>query len=293
MRPLLSDDKGYPGKDRTAAARNGLRSAIETTGRILSEERAEIDLELTHERYDTLSPETTPNRYLFLCATPRTGSHRLCRAMYEMGLGVPTEYLHPWSFITMGKRWCPNTDPNTPEGFETYWREVCSRRKRNGLVSISVFGYQLPQVRRLIGNNERHIFIHLCRRKRSEQVASLMALYQTKMPYEGETRISGIPDISEISPRSIRVVNQFVELQNKRWRTFLRDKPHLTIITEEFFLNPARVLEEIAVHCGLNPKLLPIADAANATSQGNAYTGGQKAKKRIMAQFPDIFEALN
>lgn len=244
-------------------------------------------------QYDGQPDETHPPRYLLLCTTPRTGSHRLCRAMYELGLGVPTEYLHPWAFVTMAPRFSPGVDPETSEGFAAYWQQVCRYRQRGGLVAASVFGYQIAQVKAIIGDRDGDLFIHLFRRNRGEQVASLMALYQTKMPYEGEARISGIPDISEISPRSIRIVDQFLRAQNRRWRAYLADKPHLAIASEDFFADPEAVLERIAVHCGFAPNSLPIAEAARAIEGTSAYTANRNAKQKILADFPDAFAALD
>lgn len=259
----------------------------------MNESANKLDLEMSGQQYDRLSGEAGPVRYLFLCTTPRTGSHRLCRALYELGLGVPTEYLHPWAFETMGKRWCAGIDLATPAGFDAYWQQVCRLRRRGGFVAVSAFGYQTAQVRRLIGDADRHVFIHLYRRSRSDQVASLMTLYQTKMPYEGQAQISGIPDLSEISPRSIRIVNQFLALQQKRWRRFLAGKPHLEITTEDFFADPACMLARIADHCGLDAANLPIAEAARSTEATHAYSVNRDAKQSLMARFPDAFAALN
>ncbi len=252
-----------------------------------------VDLELSGEEYDRLSDEAGAPRYLFLCTTPRTGSHRLSRAMYELGLAFPGEYLHPWAFERMGKRWCPEADPATPEGFEVYWSNVCRWRGRDGIVACAAFGYQIAQVRQIVGTGEGHLFIHLHRRTRSDQVASLMTLYQTKMPYEGHAQISGIPDISEISPRSIRIVNQFLDLQERRWQAFLRDKPHLAVASEDFFADPAGVLERIAIHCGRDPAALPIAEAAGMAAATRAYTVNRDTKNELMAQFPEAFAGLD
>lgn len=256
-------------------------------------EAANVDLELSGEEYDRLSGEAGPPRYLFLCTTPRTGSHRLSRAMYELGLAFPAEYLHPWAFERLAERWCAEADPATPEGFEIYWSNVCRWRNRDGIVACAAFGYQIARVRQIVGTGEGHLFIHLHRRTRSDQVASLMALYQTKMPYEGHSRISGIPDISEISPRSIRIVSQFLDLQERRWQAFLRDKPHLSVASEEFFADPASVLERIASYCGRDPVTLPIAEAAGRAAAAQAYTIGRETKNGLMAQFPEAFAELD
>lgn len=259
----------------------------------MSEATNQTDLELSGEEYDRLSDEAGAPRYLFLCTTPRTGSHRLSRAMYELGLAFPGEYLHPWAFERLGKRLCPEADPATPEGFEVYWSNVCRWRRRGGIVACAAFGYQIAQVRQIVGTGEGHLFIHLHRRTRSDQVASLMTLYQTKMPYEGHARISGIPDISEISPRSIRIVNQFLDLQERRWQAFLRGKPHLSVASEEFFTDPACVLKRIAIHCGHDPATLPIAEAAGMAAAAQAYTANRETKNRLMAQFPEAFTELD
>ena len=105
-------------------------------------EAANVDLELSGEEYDRLSDEAGPPRYLFLCTTPRTGSHRLSRAMYELGLAFPAEYLHPWAFERLAERWCAEADPATPEGFEIYWSNVCRWRNRDGIVACAAFGYR-------------------------------------------------------------------------------------------------------------------------------------------------------
>lgn len=244
-------------------------------------------------QYDGPPDTLRAPRYLFLCTTPRSGSHRLCRAMYELGLGVPTEYLHPWAFETIAPRLAPGVDPTTEAGFAAYWQQVCRRRQRNGVVAASVFGYQLAQVRTILADRAGDLFIQLYRRSRSDQVASLMALYQTKRPYEGEAQINGIPDISEISPRSIRIVGQFLEMQNRRWRAFLADKSHLTIATEDFFGDPAATLERIVAHAGMQPDAAAIAQAAQAVTATGVYAANRAAKQKILAAHPDAFAALD
>ena len=60
--------------------------------------------DVTGEAFD--QPQPTPLRAkLFICASQRTGSHLLCRAMIHHGIGVPHEYFNTIHIAVLGPRW--------------------------------------------------------------------------------------------------------------------------------------------------------------------------------------------
>ncbi len=113
------------------------------------------------EGYDQAPEDGDARQLLFVCTTPRTGSDRVGRALYELGLGVQAEYFHPNSFDVLGTRWGMAGDPRSPGWLAAYWQEVRRRRTRNGVVAVSIFGFQLgiPQAVDPAGRPSRSSFI--------------------------------------------------------------------------------------------------------------------------------------
>ena len=136
-----------------------------------------LDLDFLDQAYDQAPHDGGARRLLFICTTPRTGSHRLSRALYDLGLGVPSEYFHPNTIEALAPRWGLAADRSSPGWLDVYWQEVLRRRTRGGIVAVSIFGIQIGLLKRLIGPGDRPLFIHLYRRSAAEQVASLLALY--------------------------------------------------------------------------------------------------------------------
>jgi LPS sulfotransferase NodH len=132
-----------------------------------------------------------------------------------------------------------------PGGIERYWAEVVRRRTRNGIVCISLFGSQLRLLERLMRPGLSPVYVYLHRRDIAEQVASLLALYQTKMPYHGEAIVPDLPGIGEVSDRAVRVLAKWIGLQNDKWRGFLNDLPHLAVASEDFLADPAATLRAV------------------------------------------------
>lgn len=184
-------------------------------------------------------------KYLFLCSSPRTGSHRLCDALYALGLGIPKEYFNSAYSGLLAAEWGLSIDFESTEGMTEYWRHIVRKRTRNGVVAISVFGSQLRWLQQVVTPSDRAIFIHLSRRNLAAQVASLIALYQTKMPFENNTIVPGIPDISEISERSIGIVERSIVQQNAKCRSYIAARPHVSVTTEGFLENPGETLRSI------------------------------------------------
>ena len=96
-----------------------------------------LDLRIWDAAFDEPDPGDASRQHLFLCTSPRTGSHRLMRALYDVGLGVPAEYFHPASVAHLGARWQVPTDMGQPGNAERYWRQVERHRTRNGIVARS------------------------------------------------------------------------------------------------------------------------------------------------------------
>lgn len=251
-----------------------------------------LDFAMLDERYDQPPYDGERPQLLVVCATPRTGSHSVGHALYELGLGVQAEYFHPNSFDLLGTRWGLDGDRRSPAWLDAYWREVVRRRTRNGIVAVSVFGFQLGFLKRVIRPNEQPIFLHLYRRSAADQIASLLALYQTKMPYENRLAMPNIPGISEISPRAIRILHQWLAQQNRKWRGFLADKPHLATSSEDFFRDPAEVLRAIVARSGiaLSPDL--IAAAAQGVRGAGAHSTNAAFKRQLMEEHAESFAAL-
>jgi hypothetical protein len=250
------------------------------------------DADFLGEDYDQAPHSGERRQLLVLCTTPRTGSHRLGRALYDLGLGIQAEYFHLNSVNVLGTRWRIEGDRQSPGWLDAYWQEVLRRRTRNGIAAISIFGSQLGILRRLIRPCDRPIFVHLYRRSAADQVASLLALYQTKMPYENRQVMPNIPDIGEISPRAIRVLDQWLAQQNRKWRGFLADKPHLTSASEDFFEQPAELLGAILARTGIAVSPSRIEAAAQQVRDAGAHAINADIKRRVMADHAASFAAL-
>jgi LPS sulfotransferase NodH len=250
------------------------------------------DLDPLDQRHDQLPDAVDAPRLLFLCTTPRTGSHRLGRALYELGLGVPAEYFHPYSLDVLGTRWAIPGDCRAPGWLERYWQEIRRRRARNGIVAASLFGFQLSVLKRLIGPADSPVFIHLYRRSATDQIASLLTLYQTKMPYENQRMLTNIPGIGEISPRAIRILNQWLTQQNRKWRGFLADKPHLSVSSEDFFERPSAILRAILTQGNIAIAPGRVDAAAQLVSRSRAYSTNAAIKRRLIEDHAASFAAL-
>jgi LPS sulfotransferase NodH len=250
------------------------------------------DLDYLDPAFDQPPGEGGASRLLVLCTTPRAGSHRLGRALFDLGLGVQEEYLDPRVLRILGQRWGVEVDPPSPESTGAYWRQLRRRRARNGVFALSVFGHHLTILERLIVPSDRPVFVHLYRRDAADQVASLLALYRTKRPYEHDYIADDIPDISEISPRSIRLIHRSLALQNRKWRRFLADKPHLSTSCEDFFAHPGEVLRAIAARCGTDPVPSWIDAAAEAVSRSRPYALNAAVKQQILRDHAASFAAL-
>jgi LPS sulfotransferase NodH/glycosyltransferase involved in cell wall biosynthesis len=61
------------------------------------------EAQLTEARFDHPAGET--HTKVFICATPRSGSWLLCRALLHYGVGVPHEYYNPRHFGVLGPRY--------------------------------------------------------------------------------------------------------------------------------------------------------------------------------------------
>ncbi len=180
----------------------------------------------------------------------------------------------------------------SPGWLDAYWREVIRRRTRNGIVVASVFGFQIGFLKRVLRADDQAIFVHLYRRSVADQVASLLALYQTKMPYEEQRPRPNIPGISEISPRAIRILGQWVAQQNRKWRSFLADRPHLTTSSEDFFRDPAQLLRAILARSGIALSEDKVGAALQGVRGAGAYSTNADFKQRILEEHAASFAAL-
>ncbi len=251
-----------------------------------------LDLALLDECYDQVPDDCEGKQLLFVCATPRTGSNRVGRALHDLGLGVQAEYFHPNSFDVLGTRWGVAGDRQSPGWLAAYWQEVLRRRMRNGIVAVSVFGFQLGILKQLIRPNDQPIFVHLYRRSTADQIASLLALYQTKMPFENRQAMANIPGISEISPRAIRILDQWLALQNRKWRGFLADKPHLAIASEDFFREPAELLRAILARCEISVPSSLVDVATRRVREAGPHSINAAIKQQLMEDHAASFAAL-
>ncbi len=236
-------------------------------------------------------PSLDRPKLLFVCTTPRSASHRLNRALFDLGLGVPAEYFNP-SAQQLLVRWGLGSDLEAPDDLATYWRELLRRRTRNGVFSMSLFGSQLRFLRRVLSPGDDAVFIHLQRRETASQIASLLVLYETKQPGETERSFSEIPGIREISPRAIRVLHQWIRLQNDKWRSFLATQPHLEITTESFLADPAECLLKILALGGWSGALGRVVQAVAGVTGSKAYATNAAIKQRLLRDFATTFAQL-
>ena len=229
---------------------------------------------------------------LFICTTPRSGSHSLCRALYDLGLGVPEEYFHPNAMAQLAARWAIPSDPASPQWFEAYWQRVQQQRNRNGIVAVSLFGYQTALLTRLLRPTDQPVFLHLHRLSATDQISSLIALYQTKKPYENDQQVPQIPDIGEISPRSIRILHKWLRMQNDKWCQFLADKPHLAMTSEELFSHSDKLLTRVVEHGQWPVPRDRIAQVATEVTRSQAYSVNAEIKRRLLAENAAAFAAI-
>lgn len=248
--------------------------------------------DLRDEAYDQPPHDVGVAQAIFLCTTPRTGSHRLAHALYDLGLGVMLEYFDQGTSEMLAERWSVAGDRQAPGWLDGYWREVLRRRTRNGIVAVSLFGSQLGILKQLVATVERPIFVHLYRLSMVDQIASLLAMYQTKMPYESERIVSSIPDIGEISPRSIRILHLWLALQNRKWRDFLADRPHLATSSEDFFRAPGDILRAILAQTDIAVAPAAIDQAARGVRVSGAYSINAAIKRRLIEDHAASFAAL-
>ncbi|MCC6828675.1 MAG: hypothetical protein IT550_10655 [Novosphingobium sp.] len=252
-----------------------------------------IDSSLTGAEHDRPWETGEPERHLFLCTTPRSGSHRLGRALFTLGIGCPAEYFHPSVVSDLAQRWQVPHAFASHDALRAYWQRVCALRRQQGTVAASLFAYQIRHLAALGLPADRSIHIHLRRRKLGQQVASLITLYRTKRPFDGEEEVSFIPDLNEISPRAIRILGQWIKMQNRRWEAFLADKPHVTVISEDFFARPDVIVPQVLDACGLAASPAAIDALLADLRASGSYNLDSDEKRRLLAEFAADFAALD
>ena len=113
------------------------------------------ELEVSGEAFDR--PPCPPRTKIVICATQRTGSYLLCRAMIHCGLGVPHEYFHHLHIPLIGPR-CGlaaladsarlQTDPDLRQ---SYIAALLQRRTVNGIFAVKLQGGEYAE---FLDNNE-------------------------------------------------------------------------------------------------------------------------------------------
>jgi LPS sulfotransferase NodH len=98
--------------------------------------------QLSEELFDRpLCPVRTK---IFICAMPRTGSWRLCRAMLHHGIGIPHEYFHALHIGLIGPRVGIHVLSNAPRlgsdsvARRTYISAIMNRRTVNGIFTAKL-----------------------------------------------------------------------------------------------------------------------------------------------------------
>lgn len=252
-----------------------------------------IDSSLTGPEHDRPCATGEPERYLSLCTTPRSGSHRLGRALFSLGIGCPAEYFHPSVVTDLTDRWQLAHAFGSRNALHAYWQRVCAMRRQGGTVATSLFAYQIRHLAALGLPPQRCTYIHLRRRKLGQQVASLITLYRTKRPFEGEEEVSFIPDLSEISPRAIRILGQWLKMQNRRWEAFLADKPHITVVSEEFFARPEVVMPQLLASIGMEAPPAALEALLADLRVAGSYNIHSDEKQKLLTDFARDFEKLD
>ncbi len=179
-------------------------------------------------------PPTTPRIRYLVCTTPFSGSTRLCRHLFQAGLGVPHEYYNPNQVKFLSERW-----GLTPQQIEKY--PQCLRERRttpNGLWGCALHWSHYELHRSLLDPQFASIqhYIYLVRRDTIAQAVSFQ--------YSSPARASAASASLDPVERSFYLLEQ----QNQVWRAFFaqRGLQPLVLTYESFLENPSLTLSRIA-----------------------------------------------
>ena len=212
------------------------------------------DLAYLDAAFDQPSDEAAAPRMLVLCTTPRCGSHRLGRALFDLGLGVQEEYLHSKVMRILGGRWAVDVDPqsaDSPLGLLAASLPMARARRICRAVDFRQSPEHPQAVYPAVGPAGLRPSLSPKRGRPGRQLDRTHA--EPRRPIIATIATMSwrtFPASANILPRSIGLVHRYLALQNRKWRRFLADERHLSISSEAFFARPTEVLQAIVAQCG-------------------------------------------
>lgn len=97
------------------------------------------DNDFIHAKFDNTEDHNGPFHLVLIVSTPRSGSTMLSSLLYENGIGLPHEYVQPYSYLQLISKRAQKDDG--PPDFEKLADFLIRKRTRNGYLSINIHGH--------------------------------------------------------------------------------------------------------------------------------------------------------
>jgi LPS sulfotransferase NodH len=255
--------------------------------------------EIISEKFD-VAPSTV-EQTIYICSTPRVGSHALARYMTSQGWGVPFEYYADYVVkLLLGRVLADSADSTRTESayYKEYERFLLGNRVANGIFSAKMLVDVIPQFNKIHEKGfDKHVknnFIYVWRSDFVGQVASFVtALRTNKWSFSNIEVDIGVDRYSNRELNEEYIVDACKDIlsQETVWMdTFKAQKIEpMMIEMQQIIRSPRGVLTGIA-----EKWRLPFDEsrfAFYARSEGHQpYRNNRELKDEIIEQYGDIIK---
>ena len=194
-------------------------------------------------RFDTGPTGTTPDVRYLICSSPRTGSNLLCDYLWQIGYGVPMEYLEPVAMRLLVGRWGSDSP-------RSYLLDLLTRRQVDGVFGAKAHYWQLAQS---WGGREPIAFTHYVRLTREDRAAQVRSHARAKATRRW-INLNGDPDYYEPDAREIGVAAGAIARDNAGWSAHLEGRAHLAVTYEQLVADPQATVDRVVAWLGLEPR---------------------------------------
>lgn len=253
--------------------------------------------EILSEKFDAVP--STVEKAIYICSTPRVGSHALARYMTNQGWGVPFEYYAEYVMkLLLGRARADNADLDQSEStlFKEYERFLLSNRVTNGIFSAKIMVDVIPIFNKVhqkgFDKSVKNNFVYVWRADFVGQVASFVVAIRTHQ--WSFSNLEADFDLHRYSDRDldqeyiVDVCKDMLSQETVWMDTFKSQniKP-LMIEMQQIIRSPRNVLKDLA-----EKWRLPFDEskfAFYARSEGyQPYRNNRELKDEIIEQYGDI-----
>jgi LPS sulfotransferase NodH len=255
--------------------------------------------EILSEKFD--AAPSTVKRAIYICSTPRVGSHALARYMTSLGWGVPFEYYADYVVkILLRRMFAGSTDDvqSESEFYKKYGIFLLRKRVVNEVFSAKIMVDQIPLFNKIHENGfnkgVKNSFLYVWRADFVAQVASFVASLRTNQWSFSDMEVDiGLGRYSNRDLNEDYIVDICKDIlsQETVWMdTFKAQKiKPLMVEMQQITRSPRSVLKSLAVEWGL-----PFDEskfAIYAKSEGyQPYANNRDLKDEIIERFGSVIK---